>query len=116
MAYPVVGNLIAIRVHGGQQVNAHLSEQPGHPWVPSQELMAQELHQEQKQLPPQGLIPMHAGHVAYLRLPWGHMGACSGLMPGALPCAYLSPLPLPVPSSCSPGWSDISITYSFRPW
>ena len=44
VAYPAEGSLVAIRIHGGQQVNARLGEQPGHPRVPSQELMTQELH------------------------------------------------------------------------
>ena len=44
VAYPAEGSLVAVRIHGGQQVNARLGEQPGHPRVPSQELMTQELH------------------------------------------------------------------------
>lgn len=49
--YPFVGLLVAIGVEGGEDVNPRLLHQVDDARIPGQVLLAQELHQQQQQLP-----------------------------------------------------------------
>lgn len=61
------GHLVAIWVHGRQDVNARAFHQPEDALVPVTKLLTQELRQLQKQLAAQHLVAMHVPHVLDFR-------------------------------------------------
>lgn len=62
------GHLVAVWVHGRQDVNARVLHQPDDALVPVAELLAQELRQLQQQLAAQHLVAVHVPHVLDFRL------------------------------------------------
>lgn len=61
-------HLVSIGVHGGQQVDAGLCDQPHHSLVAPLVLLAHVLHEVEQQLATQHLVPVHPGNVAELWL------------------------------------------------
>lgn len=64
-----VGFFVSVGVHGRQEMDAGLGHQPDNALVAPLVLPAEVLHEVEDQLPAQGLIAVHPGHVAELRLP-----------------------------------------------
>lgn len=65
------GHFIAVRIHGGQDVDACVVDQPGDPLVPRLILLAQELGELDEELAAQHLVAVHVAHVLELGLHWG---------------------------------------------
>lgn len=63
-------HLIAIGVHGGQDVDARVMDQPHDPLVSGSILLAQKLGELNEQLTAKHLIAVHVAHVLELRLHW----------------------------------------------
>lgn len=66
--YPLVGLLVAVGVEGGEDVDPGLLHQTDDACIPGQVLLAQKLHQQQRQLPAQHLIAVGPCDVVELRL------------------------------------------------
>lgn len=66
--YPCVGLLVAIGVEGRKDVNPGLLHQADDACVAGQVLLAQELHEQQRQLPAQHLVAVGPCDVVELRL------------------------------------------------
>lgn len=64
-------HLVAVRVHGGQDVNAGVMDQPHDPLVSSSVLLAEELAKLNEQLAAEHFVAVHVAHVLELRLHWG---------------------------------------------
>ena len=65
------GHLVAIGVHGGQEVDAGFFDQADDALVAPLVLLAHVLHQVEQELPAQHLVPVHPGDVSELRFPCG---------------------------------------------
>lgn len=76
--YPFVGLLVAVGVEGGEDVNPGLLHQKDDARVPGQVLLAQEVHQQQQQLPAQHLVAMGPCDVVELRLTFTQRGRNTG--------------------------------------
>lgn len=63
------GHLVSVRVHGGQQVDASVFDQADDTLVSELVLATHELHQVEKELATQDLVPVHPCNVAELRFP-----------------------------------------------
>lgn len=68
ISYLSSGQLIAVWVHGGQDVDTRGVDEHLDALVPQQVLGAQVLRQVDEKLPPQNLITMHVTHVLHLWL------------------------------------------------
>lgn len=64
-------HLVAVGVHGGQDVDARVMNQPHDPLVSGPVLLTEELGELDEQLPAQHLVAVHVAHVLELRLHWG---------------------------------------------
>lgn len=62
---------VSIRVHGGQDVNACVMDQPRDPLVSCPILFAQKLGELNEQLAAEHFITVHVAHVLELWLHWG---------------------------------------------
>lgn len=67
-------HLVAIRVHGGQDVDARVVDQRRDPVVSSSVLLAQKLGELNEQLAAEHFVAVHVAHVLELRLHWGGNG------------------------------------------
>ena len=67
-AHLLVGGLISVRVHGGQEVDACVGDEPHHSLVSPLELATQVLHEVEHQLSAQDLVAVHPSDVAELWL------------------------------------------------
>lgn len=65
------GHLVAVRVHGGQDVDARVVDQPRDPLVSGPILLAHELAQLDEQFTAEHFVAVHVPHVLELRLHWG---------------------------------------------
>lgn len=63
-------HFIAIGVHGGQDVNACVVDQPHDPLVSCQILLTQKLGELDEELPAQHFIAVHVAHILELWLHW----------------------------------------------
>lgn len=72
------GHLVAIGVHGGQDVDACVVDQPHDPMVSSSILLTEKLGELNEQLTAEHLVAVHVAHVLELRLHWGGNGEVRG--------------------------------------
>lgn len=63
-------HFVAVRVHGGQDVDACVMYQPHDAMVPSPVLLAEELGELNEQLAAEHFVAVHVAHVLKLRLHW----------------------------------------------
>lgn len=71
-------HLVAIRVHGGQDVDARVVDQRCDPVVPSSILLTEKLGELNEQLAAEHFVAVHVAHVLELRLHWGGNGKVGG--------------------------------------
>lgn len=64
-------HLVAVRVHGGQDVDARVVDEARDAVVPGPVLLTQELAELDEQLAAQHLVAVHVAHILELRLHWG---------------------------------------------
>lgn len=67
-------NLVAVGVHGGQDVDARVVDEVHDPLVPGPVLLAEELAELDEQLAAEHLVAVHVAHVLELGLHWGREG------------------------------------------
>lgn len=106
------GLLVAVGVDGGQQVDACLVHEPPNACVSAQILLTHELHEQQQQLAAQNLVTVGTSRVAELRLTCEHTHHTHDHTHTHTSQACYSVLGLTtrvLPSSCSPGLSEISM-------
>lgn len=68
------GHLVAVGVHGGQDVDAGVVDQPHDPVVSRSVLLAEELAQLDEQLAAEHFVAVHVAHVLELGLHWEGRG------------------------------------------
>jgi len=135
MSYHLESQLVSIRVQWWHQVDPHSVHQAAHSRVVVIVLFAQKLHQQQEKLSTQGLITMKTSCVTKFRFTWKqnigadsltrsfHWNPMSGIkILRVCRHAHLAEksfikwnLLKSRPVSCSPGLSEISMAYIFRP-
>lgn len=71
-------HLVAIRVHGGQNVNARVMDQPHDPLVSGSVLLAEKLGELNEELTAEHFVAVHVAHVLELWLHWGGSGQVKG--------------------------------------
>lgn len=71
-------NLVAVGVHGGQDVDARVVDEVHDPVVPGPVLLAEELAELDEQLAAEHLVAVHVAHVLELGLHWGREGGREG--------------------------------------
>lgn len=67
-------HLVAIWVHGGQDVDARVMDQPHDPLVSGPVLLTQKLGELNEQLTAEHFVAVHVAHVLELWLHWGGSG------------------------------------------
>lgn len=67
-------HLVAIWVHGGQDVDACVMDQPHDPLVSGPVLLTQKLGELNEQLTAEHFVAVHVAHVLELWLHWGGSG------------------------------------------
>lgn len=72
------GDLVPIRVHGGQDVDARVVDQPRDPLVSGSVLLAQKLGELNEQLAAEHFVAVHVAHVLNLGLHWEGSGEVEG--------------------------------------